>query len=219
MSLEKPGSMMGQSSTCSNLHPLQPVYNLFDSWCSHVEEYVARWAPCVWGKHVSSMVALLHHCLPSGSYNSQLPASKGPMEFSTSLCQQSLQRCPDPPLEVHWHLIHPSSHTLEWLAVAGLWKRCCLSLRLWSQAIAAAALHTCSQARICWDDKALFSPKTSMLIQKRHPYPENPNSQASGTSKTRFYIAEMMKEEDQNKGRGSWKRKDKHRQQGCSSLC
>ena len=31
MSLEKPGSMMGQSSTCSNLHPLQPVYNLFDS--------------------------------------------------------------------------------------------------------------------------------------------------------------------------------------------
>lgn len=37
-----------------------------------------------------------------------------------SLCQQSLQRCPDPLLEVHWRLIHPSSHTLEWLAVAGL---------------------------------------------------------------------------------------------------
>ena len=39
-----------------------------------------------------------------------------------------------------------------------------------------------------------------MLIQKRHPYPENPNSQAAGTSKTRFYIAEMMKK-DQNKGK------------------
>ncbi len=36
------------------------------------------------------------------------------------LCQQALQRCLDPLLKVHWHLTHPSSHILEWLAVAGL---------------------------------------------------------------------------------------------------
>ena len=40
----------------------------------------------------------------------------------------------------------------------------------------------------------------SVLIQNRHPYTENLNSEAPGTSETRFYIAEMMKE-DQNKGK------------------
>jgi len=35
-------------------------------------------------------------------------------------------------------------------------------------------------------DKALFNPKTSFLIQKRHPYAKNLNSESSGTVKTPF---------------------------------
>ena len=33
---------------------------------------------------------------------------------------------------------------------------------------------------------ALFDPKTSILIQKRHPYTENLNSETSGDSKNAF---------------------------------
>ncbi len=39
---------------------------------------------------------------------------------------------------------------------------------------------------------ALFNPETSILIQKRHPYTGNLNSETSGDSKTRFYIVEMF---------------------------
>jgi len=36
------------------------------------------------------------------------------------------------------------------------------------------------------EQKALFNPKTSILIQKRHPYPGNLNRETSGDSKNAF---------------------------------
>ncbi len=49
--------------------------------------------------------------------------------------------------------------------------------------------HSGPDPRTC---TALFNPKTSSVIQKRHPYTRNLNSEASGDSKTRFYIVEML---------------------------
>ncbi len=39
---------------------------------------------------------------------------------------------------------------------------------------------------------ALFNPETSILIQKRHLYTENLNSETRGDRKTRFYIGQMF---------------------------
>ena len=42
------------------------------------------------------------------------------------------------------------------------------------------------------DRTALFNPKTSILIQKYHPYTGNPNRGTSGDSKNVTYIVEMF---------------------------
>ena len=39
---------------------------------------------------------------------------------------------------------------------------------------------------------AFVNPKTSISIQKRHPYIENLNRETLGDSKTCFYIVEMI---------------------------
>ena len=61
----------------------------------------------------------------------------------------------------------------------------------------ADALHALSKADLramseCLQlQKARFNPKTSILIQKCHPYTRNLNPETSG-DKTRFYIAEIF---------------------------
>ncbi len=83
-------------------------------------------APCARGKHECEIHGCIVTPLPFQVDVTPLSCqlAKDLWNFQhhqhQSLCQQSLQRCPDPLLEVHWHLIRPSSHTLEWLAVAGL---------------------------------------------------------------------------------------------------
>ena len=51
-------------------------------------------------------------------------------------------------------------------------------------------MHNCmcwsSGTQLCSDTSALYNPKSSILIQKRHPYTENLNSETPGDSKNAF---------------------------------